>query len=210
MVATRLSCGVVNQVKYMSDPRFEVLYIPEWGCTSKISVYLIAVPSYLGDKLCSYLQNYRCKFQQRWSIQRLNRCEFFVEEIPSQVLDAICVRTLANQGKVNLGAIKLTSPNAVGIEVDLVPCSSTNERALTIKVNGEDIPASGDDMDDHEWWLAHPNLDLKLKTAVEMAVNSRSNIVFYYDTRINLNLRELLESCGFKYSPDEESMRLSS
>ena len=201
MVATRLSCGVVNQVKYMSDPRFEVLYIPEWGCTSKISVYLIAVPSYLGDKLCSYLQHHRCKFQQRWSIQRLNRCEFFVEEIPSQVLDAICVRTLANQGKVNLG---------VNFQVCLKVCPVTGEQLLSIKVNGKDIPASGDDMDDYEWWLAHPNLDLKLKTAVEMAVNSRGNIVFYYDTRINLNLRELLESCGFKYSPDEESMRLSS
>ncbi len=201
MVATRPNCGVVNQVKYMSDPRFEVLYIPEWGCTSKISVYLIAVPSYLGDKLCSYLQHHRCKFQQRWSIQRLNRCEFFVEEIPSQVLDAICVRTLANQGKVNLG---------VNLEVNLEVCPLTQEQMLSIKVNGQEVPASGDDMDDYQWWLSN-DLGRKLKPLIEMAINStEGDIAFYYDTRVNLNLRELLESYGFRYSPDEESMRLSS
>ncbi len=124
-----------------------------------------------------------------------------MEEIPPQVLERIIERTLANQGKVNLG---------VNLEVNLEVCPLTQEQMLSIKVNGQEVPASGDDMDDYEWWLAHPNLDLKLKTAVEMAVNSRGNIVFYYDTRINLNLRELLESCGFKYSPNEEAMRFSS
>lgn len=192
----------------MSDPRFEVLYIPEWGCTSHIHCYLIAVPSYLGDKLCSYLQSHKCKFQQRWSIQRLSRCEFFVEEIPSQVLDRICQRTLANQGKVNLGDVSLIAPNAVGIEVDL-SAPFNDAQTLTIKVNGKDIPASGDDMDDYQWWLGQ-DLDGKLKPLIEMAIDSAEcDVAFYYDTRINLNLRELLESCGFKYSPDEEAMRFS-
>jgi hypothetical protein len=144
----------------------------------------------------------RIKWERCHSV---DRDVFYIEVAPQTVLDRLVASTQFKGGAVNLGAIKL-----IGIEVNLsVPCPSTNERALTIKVNGEDIPASGDDMDDHEWWLAHPNLDLKLKTAVEMAVNSRGNIVFYYDTRINLNLRELLESCGFEYSPNEEAMRFS-
>jgi len=181
-----------------SDPRFEVLYIPEWKCTGKISAFLIAVPSYLGAKLCSYLQVHKCKFHQRWSIQRLNRCEFFVEEIPSQVLDAICVRTLANQGKVNLG---------VNLEVNLEVCPLTREHLLSIKVNGQEVPASGDDMDDYKWWL-ESDLGRKLKPLIEMAINStEGDIAFYYDTRVNLNLRELLESYGFRYSPNEEAMR---
>ncbi len=184
------------------DPRFEVLYIPEWKCSSRIPVYMLCVPSYLGDKLCAYLQHHRCKFQQRWSINRLNRCEFFVEEIPPKVLDAICERTLANQGKVNLG---------VNLEVNLEVCPLTREHLLSIKVNGQEVPASGDDMDDYEWWLAQNNLDLKLKPLIEMAVDSAEcDIAFYYDTRVNLNLRELLESCGFEYSPNEEAMRFSS
>jgi hypothetical protein len=124
-----------------------------------------------------------------------------VEEIPSQVLDAICVRTLANQGKVNLG---------VNFQVCLKVCPVTGEQLLSIKVNGKDIPASGDDMDDYEWWLAQNSLDLKLKPLIEMAVDSAEcDIAFYYDTRVNLNLRELLESCGFEYSPNEEAMRFS-
>ena len=182
----------------MSDPRFEVLYIPEWGCTSHIHCYLIAVPSYLGDRLCSYLQSHKCKFQQRWSVNRYNRCEFFVEEIPPQVLERIVERTLANQGKVNLG---------VNLEVNLEVCPLTQEQMLSIKVNGQEVPASGDDMDDYQWWLSN-DLGRKLKPLIEMAINStEGDIAFYYDTRVNLNLRELLESYGFRYSPEEEAMR---
>lgn len=182
------------------DPRFEILYIPEWKCTSRIPVHMIAVPDYLGDGLCAYLQRCGCKFQQRWSINRFNRSEFFVEEIPQVILDRIVERTIALGGKVNLGE---------SIKVHLEVCPLTGEQLLSIKVNGQEVPASGDDLNDHEWWLAQ-DLDGKLKPLIEMAINStEGDIAFYYDTRINLNLRELLESCGFKYSPDEEAMRFS-
>lgn len=101
MVATRLMWGVVNQVVFMpTDPRFEMSYIHKQ--TGNIPCYVIAVPSFLGDKVCLYLQHHGCKFQQRWSINRYRRCEFFVESIPPHIVQALADRTLANGGKVNI------------------------------------------------------------------------------------------------------------
>lgn len=105
MVATRIMWGVVNQVKFMStttalDPRFEISYLPKWS--GNIPCYMISVPSYLGDKVCGYLRYHNCKFQQRWSINRYRRCEFFVEWTPQEVVQALRERTVANGGKVNI------------------------------------------------------------------------------------------------------------
>lgn len=102
MVATRLMWGVVNQVGIMSatDPRFEILYLPKWS--GSIPCYMVAVPSFLGHKLCAYLQHHGCKFQQRWSIDRYKRCEFFVEQIEPNLVQILADRTLANGGKVNI------------------------------------------------------------------------------------------------------------
>lgn len=105
MVATRLLWGVVNQVSIMStttalDPRFEISYLPKWS--GNVPCYMVAVPSYLGDKVCAYLQHHGCKFQQRWSEKRYGRCEFFIERIQPNIVQALADRTLANGGKVNI------------------------------------------------------------------------------------------------------------
>lgn len=105
MVATRPSWCVVNQVNIMStttalDPRFEISYLPKWS--GNIPCYMVAVPSYLGDKVCAYLKHHGCKFQQRWSEKRYGRCEFFIERIQPNIVQALADRTYANGGKVNL------------------------------------------------------------------------------------------------------------
>jgi len=92
--------GVVNQVGIMSDPQFEIYYIPKRQ--GSIPCYMVAVPSFLGDKLCVYLRHHNCKFQQRWSINRYRRCEFFIEQIEPNLVQILAERTLANGGKVNI------------------------------------------------------------------------------------------------------------
>jgi hypothetical protein len=92
--------GVVNQVGIMSDPQFEIYYIPKRQ--GSIPCYMVAVPNYLGDRVCSYLQHHGCKFQQRWSINRYRRCEFFIEQIEPNLVQILAERTLANGGKVNI------------------------------------------------------------------------------------------------------------
>jgi len=101
MVATLLMWGVVNQVSIMpTDPRFEISYLPKRQ--GSIPCYMVAVPSFLGDKLCVYLRHHNCKFQQRWSINRYRRCEFFIEQIEPNLVQILAERTLANGGKVNI------------------------------------------------------------------------------------------------------------
>lgn len=197
MVATRLLWGVVNQVYFMSntttiDPRFEISYIPKH--TGSIPCYMVAVPSYLGDKVCAYLRHHGCKFQQRWSEKRYGRCEFFIERIEPNLVQILADRTYANNGKVNLGAIKLTSSNAVGIEVELsAPCPLMNDQLLTIKVNGsEDFI-----------WDCVPNIDVKLKTFIEMAIQGIERDIVYNCGNADIRIIEVFEQCGFTFCDDD-------
>lgn len=187
------------------DPRFEISYLPQWS--GNVPCYMLAVPGYLGDKVAQYLKDHNCKFQQRWSERRYNRCEFFIERLGHpKLLQALVDRTKANNGKVNVSSLATNQPQ---IDVDLMICPLTGDQLLTIKVNGQEIPATADDMADYEWWLSIPNIDAALSQFIKMAIDGiERDIVYHYDTRINLNLRELLESFGFCWCAEDESMRL--
>jgi hypothetical protein len=133
-----------------------------------------------------------------------------LEVVSQTVVDRLTASTQAKGGQVNLlPSEKLVSPNAPGIEVSLVICTETQEQVLEILFKGSEIPATGDDEDDYEWWNAQNNLDIKLKTFIETAITGKQNVVFYYDARINAGLADLLESCGFTYNGTEEAMRFS-
>jgi hypothetical protein len=188
--------------------QYEVTYLPvKGGSGGGVPCYMVCVPLALIHPVREYLSRAKCKFTGRSSTDR-GRAEFFVEVIPQQVINRLVESTLQNGGRVDLGNSKLTSPNAPGIEVNIAICPLTQDQILTIKVNGKEVPASHDDYEDYQWWLAQDSLDLKLKTFLEMAIaGTERDIVFYYDARINLNLQELLESCGFFYCPGKEAMR---
>ena len=209
MVATLLVWGVVNQVSIMSA--YSITYRTS---PAHLPVWVLTCPPCHSEDMIAYLRRNQCKFHMVMSRVKWERKHsfdfdtFYIESAPQIVIDRLVQSTQSKGGQINLGNCRLTSPNANGLEVDLSVCPLTQDQLLSIKINGAEIPASGDDMDDYEWWLAQDNLDLKLKTFIEMAVNGRErDIVFHYDTRINLNLRELLESCGFSYIAGEESMR---
>lgn len=203
MDATRLGWGVVNQVSIMSttttaiDPRFELTYIPQWS--GKVSCYMVAVPKELGSKLCQYLQDHGCKFQQRFSILRHKRCEFFIEKVGNpKLIDALAARTVANGGKVSLPAVKLDSPQIPGFEVDLFVCPLTQDQVLTVKLNGSE----SFDFD------AIPNLDIKLASFLRMAIAGIERDIVYECQGKDERILDVFRDCGFTYCPDDiDTMR---
>lgn len=189
--------------------QYEITYLLHGEGSGSISrdCYMVCVPLHLIHAMKDYLNRYSCKFSGQYSIDR-NRAEFFIEEFGHpKMLQALVDRTLANGGKVDIPSLAINQPQ---IDVDLMICPLSGDQLLTIKVNGQEIPATADDMTDYEWWMSVPNIDAALSQFIKMAIDGiERDIVYYYDTRINLNLRELLESFGFCWCAEEESMRLA-
>ena len=183
--------------------------------SAHVPVYILTCPPVHSKGMIGYLRKNGCKFHMvmertKWERRHsVDRDVFYIEVCPQQVADRLIASTQSKGGQVNLPAMKLVSPNASGIEVSLVICTETQEQVLEILFKGSEIPATGDDEDDYEWWNAQNNLDIKLKTFIETAITGKQNLVFYYDARINAGLADLLESCGFTYDGTEEAMRFS-
>lgn len=170
--------------------------------------YMVCVPLYLLVPMKEYLNKYSCKFSGQYSIDR-NRAEFFVEEFGHpKMLQALIERTLANGGKVDISSNQLAvvETEVEELTVELEPCPLTENNVLSIKYRGRDIPCTGDDCDDYDWWVAS-GIEPKLTPFINMAV-MQPNVTFHYDTRINIGLREYLETFGFNWNPETEMMQM--
>lgn len=208
MGATLPCVDVVNQVVVMSAYSL-VLKVNK----AYVPVHILTCPPEHGDGMIKYLRYHKCKFRRvmerrcwdRYHV--IDRDVFYIETAPDTVINSLVKSTEGKGGKVDISSLATNQPQ---IDVDTMICPLTQDQLLTIRVNGEEIPATGDDSDDYEWWSSVPNIDIALTQFIEMAIDGiEADIRFYYDTRINLNLRELLESHGFMWLPDEECMMMA-
>lgn len=181
--------------------------------TSKahLPVYVLTCAPEYGDGMIKYLRHHQCKFhrvleRRCWDrYHAVDRDVFYIEVAPAQVIDALIKSTQAKGGKVDISSA-VVETEVEELTVELEPCPLTGNNILSIKYRGQDIPCTGDDCDDYDWWVAS-GIEPKLTPFIQMAV-MQPNVTFHYDTRINIGLREYLETFGFNWNPETEMMQM--